>query len=283
MSILRDSVQTWVDEFMENKYRFLFTKEYFHFLASKGDEGIEKGLKDIIDRPIKNFDFYNYYYYVMWYKALKNAAGEDIVNILEVASGDEDMIPQVMDRIYNKESQYVSFNMNKKLTREFYGKTKELDVSVLVIEEDAKYIPDYFGPDYFNIVAFQHSINDVIQSILCHKEGIDTINSDWMKVLPHMIKIMQRELQEGTLEQHAKKEFLSLISNCIDTLTQNGMMIFSHYMFQLDLDLGYPYELWHNMLPMARKWILESGLMVEEIEFEGFDKQWWMFLRKKLN
>jgi hypothetical protein len=283
MSILRDSVQTWVNEFRENKYKFLFSKEYFEFLASKSDEEIEYGLKHIIESPINYFDFYNYYYYVMWYKSLRNAVGEDTVNVLEIASGDEDMISQVMDKTFNKESQYVSFNMNKKLNREFYRKTKGLEVSLLVIEEDAKYIPDYFGPNYFNAVAFQHSINDVIQAILCHKESIDTIDTDWMKVLPHMIKIMQRELQEGTLEQHAKKEFLSLISNCMDTLTQNGMMIFSHYMFQLDLDLGYPYELWHNMLPMARKWILESGLMVEEIEFEGFDKQWWMFLRKKLN
>lgn len=283
MRILRNSVQTWVDEFRENKYRFLFSKEYFNFLASKGDEEIESGLKHIIESPINYFDFYNYYYYVMWYKALKNAAGDDTVNVLEIASGDEYMIPQVMDKSFNKESQYVSFNMNKKLTKEFYQKTKGLEVSVLVIEEDAKYIPDYFGPNYFNVVAFQHSINDVIQAILCEKEGIDTIDTDWMKVLPDMIRIMQRELQEGTLEQHAKKEFLNLIASCMDTLNQDGIMIFSHYMFQLDLDLGYPYELWHDMLPMARKWILESGLMLEEIEYEGFDKQWWMFLRKKLN
>lgn len=281
MRILRDSVQTWVEEFRENKFEFLFSKEYFAFLTSKGDEEIESGLKDIMEKPISNFDFYYYYYYVMWYKALRNAVGEDTVNVLEVASGDEDMIPQVMDRIFNKESQYVSFNMNKKLTQEFYLRTKELEISMLVIEEDAKYIPDYFGPNYFDVVAFQHSINDVIQAILCHKEGIDTIDTDWMKLLPHMIKVMQTELQEGTLEQHVKSGFLSLITNCMETLTQNGIMIFSHYMFQLDLDLGYPYELWHDMLPMARKWILESDLMLEEIEFEGFDKQWWMFLKKK--
>lgn len=281
MNIFGNDVQLWIKQFKANKYKFLFSEEYLNFLSSKSDSDIEKGLCDIIERPIKNYDFYNYYYYVMWYKALQKAAKQNTVNVLEIASGDEDMIPQTMDKMFSKDSQYITFNMNKILTEGLYRKTKELAISVLVIEEDAKLIPDYFEPGYFDVIVFQHSINDVIQSILCDKEGVDTINSSWMEVLPDMIKIMQRELREGTLEQHVKIEFLKLISNCMETLSQDGMMVINHYMFQLDLDWGYPYELWHDMLPIVRKWILESSLMLEEIEFEEFDRQWWMFLRKK--
>jgi hypothetical protein len=248
--------------------------------TSKGDTEIENGVIEIINKPVTKFDFYNYYY-VMWYKALKNAVGENTVNILEIASGDEDIVPQVMDKLFGKESQYVSFDMNKKLMQELNRKTNGLAISVLVMEEDAKLITDYFGPGYFNMVVFQHSIKNVVQAILCRKEGIDIKDSDWMEVPPDVAKIILGELQEGSLEQHVKKEFLNLISDCMDTLTQNGMMIFSHHMFQLDLDWRYHSELYNDMFLIIRKCILESDLKLEEIEFEGFDKQWWMFLRKK--
>jgi len=45
----------------------------------------------------------------------------------------------------------------------------------------------------------------VIQAILCDREGIDTIDSDWMETLPEMIRIVQREVAEGTLAQHANR------------------------------------------------------------------------------
>ena len=233
-------------------------------------------------RTDRLFTLHDYYYSDMWEKALKNAVAENTVNVLEIASGDEDMIPRMMDKIFSIESQYVSFNMNKHLAQELYSKTNSLEISVLVMEEDIKLIPDYFGPEYFNLVIFQDSIEDIIQATLFHKEGIDIIDSVSMEVLPlDFAKIIHKELQEGILERNVKKEFLNLLSDCMDTMAHNGMMIFSQNMFKVNFDTEYSCEFCHDTLPRARKWILESDMMLQEIELGGFDRQWWMFLRKK--
>jgi hypothetical protein len=53
----------------------------------------------------------------------------------------------------------------------------------------------------------------------------------------------------------------------------------SHYMFQLDLDWGYPQNLWEDMIPITREWI-KGFTGCQEVSFEGFDPHWWMFFRK---
>jgi hypothetical protein len=40
-----------------------------------------------------------------------------------------------------------------------------------------------------------------------------------------------------------------------------------------------PWELFYGLIPMARRWIAESGLPVTEVSLPGADAQWWMFLR----
>lgn len=275
------TAKDWADMVRGGEYDFLFTDAYLEKLKDKSNEELEASFAEMIQKTIKNFDCFDFYFYIMWYHALINITGKDTVKALEVASGSTDIIPQVMDRIFHKESQYISSNMNKKLTEGLNERIGNLLISTRVIEDDALLISKYTGADFFDMVLFQHSANDIIQAILCERERIDTINSDWMETLPEMIRILQNEVGENTLEDHAKPGFIALLSSCLETLAYGGYMVFNHHMYQWDLDMGYPYTLWHDMIPMVRKWIAESDLKMEEVEFEGFDKQWWLFLRKK--
>ncbi len=135
------------------------------------------------------------------------------------------------------------------------------------------------GTGVADLVAFQHGVNDVIQGILCGRAGIDTVRPDWMEVFPQMIRLVQEGVQAGTLEVHVKPIFLQLLRDLLAMLKLGGVMAMHHYPFQFDLDWGYPVELYEQMIPMVRRWLpdLEG---CREIEFEGLDGQWWLFVRR---
>jgi SAM-dependent methyltransferase len=188
------------------------------------------------------------------------------------------MIPQMMARVY-PDSRYISANMNRRLTARLREKTKDLPIPVDVIEEDAANIDKHLPAESVDIIAFQHAVNDVVQAILCDREGVDTIDADWMETLPKMIGILQRETAQNTLEQHAKKPFLYLLEKLLGVLKNDGLIVMSHYMFQLDLDWGYPPGLWENFIPTTREWIRKLP-GCKEVFIEGFQPHWWMFLQK---
>jgi hypothetical protein len=129
------------------------------------------------------------------------------------------MIPQIISKKYeHPHTRYITANMNKKLTASLKSKTGNLPISVDVIEDAAQNICDYIGDRKFDIVAFEHSVNDVLQTMLAERDGIDTTNEDWWEILPRMIDIIKQEYLNGTLEVSVKDEFLGLIISCISTI-----------------------------------------------------------------
>jgi hypothetical protein len=273
-----DHYEKWLPLLEDSACQYLSAREYDDFKSiRKEDAAIQ--LKNLLERPITNFTVVNEVYFrARWAEVLRLLYHDNDLKLLEVASGDADMIPQVMARTYT-DSHYITANMNKLLNISLQDKTKDLSLKMEIIEDDASYIVKYLGPDFVDVIAFQHAINDVIQAILCDREGIDTIYSDWMETLPKMIEILQKETAQNTLEQHAKAPFLGLIRTLLTILKKNGVIAMNHYMFQLDLDWGYPPELFENIVPMTREWLHElEGC--EEIFLEGFDPKWWIFLKK---
>jgi hypothetical protein len=201
------------------------------------------------------------------------------LTLLEIASGDADMIPQML-ACDAPGSRYISANMNKLLTAGLRKKTRDLPISVEVIEDDAAAIDERLPAGCADLIAFQHAVNDVWQAILCDQEGIDTTGSDWMETLPAMIAIMQRETAENTLERNVKPGWLALLGSLAHVLKPGGLAAMNHYMFQLDLDWGYPPALWENIIPLAREW--SRGIPGwKEVTLDGFDPQWWLFLKKE--
>ena len=59
-----------------------------------------------------------------------------------------------------------------------------MDVNIRVVEDDAANIGLYYPESSFDVVAFHHAINDIIQTIIADREDIDTVNQDWWTIEP---------------------------------------------------------------------------------------------------
>ncbi|MCL6459665.1 MAG: hypothetical protein K6T85_16840, partial [Gorillibacterium sp.] len=273
-----DNYEKWLPLMADCARLYLNVQELKEYsLISQNEVGNQ--LKALLERPIARFTIVNEVYFrARWAEVLKALGPQDNLKLLEVATGDADMIPQVMARTHPN-SHYITANMNKHLNKSLLAKTKVLPLKLEIIEDDAAYVENHLGQEAVDLIAFQHAINDVIQAILCDREGVDTIHSDWMETLPKMIEILQKETAQNTLEEHAKISFLGLIDTLLKILKTNGIIAMNHYMFQLDLDWGYPPDLFKTMVPMTREWMKEiKGC--KEIFLDGFDSNWWIFLQK---
>ncbi len=273
-----DRFEKWPSCLDEYARQYLNEIEYQEYQAIRDPEKLSQ-LKAILEKPIAQFTAVNEVFFrARWAEVLSAAHPGNELTLLEVGSGDADMIPQMMARAH-PHSRYITANMNRILTERLREKTRDLPVEVVVIEEDAVEIDHHLPAESVDIIAFQHAVNDVIQAILCDQEEVDTIYADWMDTLPKMISILQRETAQNTLEQHARPAFLSVLERLLKVLKKDGLMVMSHYMFQLDLDWGYPPGLWEDLIPITREWIKELP-GCKEVFFEGFAPHWWMFYRK---
>ena len=273
-----DRYEKW-SPILDECARIYLSEHGFQEYQSIPDAERLRQLKALLEKPVVNFSAVNEAYFrAKWAEALSAACPNKKLTLLEVASGDADMIPQMMARAYPS-SRYITANMNRILTARLRENTKDLPITVEVIEEDAANIERFLPAESVDMIAFQHAVNDVLQAILCDREGVDTVDADWMETLPKMIGILQRETAQNTLEQHAKTPFLSLLGKLLLVLKKDGLIVMSHYMFQLDLDWGYPPGLWENLIPITREWIRELP-GCKEVFFEGFHPQWWMFYQK---
>lgn len=264
---------------LKNAERFLSQAEYERFITIPEKERACQ-LNDILNFPISKFTEVNELFFrSKWANLFNRLYLKKPIKLLEIASGDADMIPQALD-ISNPQSTYITANMNKILNQSLLSKTKNLKLKLELIDDDAANIKSYISESSVDMITFQHGVNDVLQAIICGKYGVDTVFADWMEILPEMIRLLNKELSENTFEQTVKSPFLQLMDNLRSLLTKDGIIAINHYMFQLDLDLGYPKNLFENLVPIIREWFREAG-DYEELEFDGFNKQWWIFLKNK--
>ena len=273
-----DKIDKWLPRLDESERRYLRPEEHAQYEAIPPAER-EKQLRALFAAPIASFTVVNEAYFrARWGEVMDMLHPAGSLTLLEVASGDADMIPQAMARTC-KNSVYITANMNEKLNESLMEKIGGLPLSTWLIAGDAANIHKHLGEGQADIIAFQHAVNDVLQAILCGQNGIDTVYSDWMETLPAMIELLKQETAAGTLEKHVRAPFMALMNALWPTLKKGGHAAINHYMFQLDLDWGYPPELFEHMAPMVREWLRDLPGS-REVAVDGFDPQWWIFLEK---
>ncbi len=248
-------------------------------------EGVRREqLAELLEHPIHRFTVINELYFrSKWADLIRATTGDDehAITLLEVATGDADMIPQALART-KPGSLYIASNMNERLSAGLRRKVALLPLEFKLIEGDATELRTHVPEKSVDLIAFQHGVNDVLQAMLCDREGIDTVHTDWMETLPRMIRLLQREVAQGTFAESVRAPFLRLLRTLLALLKDDGIIAINHYQFQLDLDWGYPPELWAGLIPLVRGWISDLA-GCSEFCLDRYSRQWWLLLKKAGN
>jgi len=275
-----DNLQKWLSKLEDDTTLGVFSPhEKAEFLAIPLARKHEL-LRDIMEKPV---DFesslvWPWYNWNKWVEVLQTAKPGESISLLELAAGSSIGIPRAMSAAFpHPETFYTTVNANKELTKWFRDSTKDLALNIEIIEDVANDLEGQVQGKTFDVVAFEHSINDIIFDMLGRKNGLDTVNVNWFAIHEEMIRFTNDEFTRGTLKSSVKDEIMGILASCKKVLKPGGIIIISHFMYQYDLDRGMNPVFWEQLLPIFREWVTETGEM-REVFYDGFDPQWWMFL-----
>ena len=258
--------------------RVLFADELEEWNSFPEDERMRR-LESVCSHPLVEFSSVRTLFFrLKWMDVLRLVCPGAGAFVFEVGSGSTDLIPTALTK-HDTAGQYVTANMNQGLTQGFREKTKNLPISIRVIEDDAMNILRYLPEQSVDALIFEHSANDIMQAMLAEENGLDTTRRDWYEIFTEMVRLINQEYENETMAKNLKPAFLTLVRNCLAVVKPGGFAVFSHHMYQYDLDHGYNYDLHENIISIIRPWLAEiEG--AAEVEAEGFDPHWWLFLKK---
>ena len=248
---------------------------------------IEKLLNEIFTDTVNLKDdiswlLYESYYIFAWYDLFNKLSLPTDMSIYEIATGDIIYVPQALDIYSAKRGKYITLNLNKELSQNFISKTANLDVNIRIIADNGINILNYYNENTFTVVAFQHAINDIIQTIVAEIEGIDTLNNNWWQIEPQMLRAVYTRYKTGKLKDTVYEKFIDIIKMCYQSLEKDGYMIFNNCTFNNDYNEDdYSLDFHSLYINMAREWIAEADLGLDEINIKGYESKWWMILKKK--
>ncbi len=258
--------------------RFLFLKEHWRWKTLPRKKRQQK-LKALLCAPLADFSIvYTLYFRWKWVDIFQKVMLPTNATVLEIGAGASDMIPKALYQ-YSNVASYITVNMNQALAKQQLRKTRAMKHNIQIIADDANNIQQHLHGKQVDCLVFEHSCNDILQTFLAEQYGIDTTNSEWFSILPDMIRLINEQYESGTFEQSLKELFMHLLNACLCVLKPGGLLVISHYMFQMDLDWGYNPSLWEDMLLLIKPWLLQVTELAEE-QVSGLDPQWWLVMRK---
>ncbi|SMF82673.1 hypothetical protein SAMN05661091_2218 [Paenibacillus uliginis N3/975] len=262
-----------------------FSAETKELIASLSDDELHRRLDGMITPPItlaerSDPEMLQLYYTSSYVHLMEFLNVPKDAKLFEIAAGDTIFIPKALDTHGEEGAKYVTANLNQDLTEGFRDKTAELSIEIQVIEDNGARILNYCGQGSMDVIVFHHALNDIVQTMIAQREGIDTIHSDWWSVEPQMLQAVMDYHNRGELKQAVYGEFISIIETCHQLLKEEGIIIFDNCIYAGYEKIGYSSEFHSNYIQFAREWINEADLGLQEVQVPGFDEKWWMVLQK---
>lgn len=267
--------------------RFFIAKDANEEIIKLPVERIESLLEGFTKAPMIRKDtaskqLSNVYRIFCWIEAFEKLSLSSDSTLLEIAPGNGTSIVTAFDAVSSGKGKYTAVNLNKKLTEEFktHTHTKNPKIDIRVIEDDVRNLLKYVMKGTIDIVAANHAIDNILETIIAEKEGIDTVNSDYLEIIPKLIRRYEKVYLNGTLKNLASKEFIDTIKAIHSLLKPGGYLIFHQFVLQEAIDFGASVSTQSAFVDIAREWIRDSNLDFETIKLDDFDPKWWVFFKK---
>lgn len=177
-------------------------------------------------------------------------------------------------------AEYLTINLNRKLCEQLRVKIAHLKMSIRIVEDNAQKALDYLPPQSLDVACFHHAINDILQTAVSEPRGMDTTAIDWFPSERQMIEWLAEDAKAQRLDQRGKPELLKIVGDAVRLVRPGGYLVFDHFNWHKFIGVAwFPWDLFYNLIPLARQWIAASGLPVTEVRLDGVNPQWWMILQ----
>jgi SAM-dependent methyltransferase len=218
---------------------------------------------------------------VQWLETFEKLELPRDSNAYEPCAGASEPALLATDIYTDGKGSYTTLNLNRPLAAQFREKIGKVRVPVRIIEEDATGDLD-LEPESFDVACFHHAINDLLQTAVSEPRGMDTRTVDWWPNERQMIEWLAEEDEAGLLDERARPALLAAVQNAVNLVKPGGVLLFDHWTWVAHSRMDwFPWELFCNLIPLARGWIEAADLPLTEIPLEGRDPQWWMAFRKR--
>jgi hypothetical protein len=243
---------------------------YTRLLESCGTQG----------KPILSNCWFDIYWTASWVNALLAARVAPAATVLEVGAGLSSNFIRAASSLLGSRGRYVAVNLNRRLGDSFKRRNRQLPIRTRFIEGNARDIQQTLSADSCAFIAFNHQINDIVQTIVFEGSGHKTDDADWYSMVPEMVRLIVQAQESGEMQRTLAPQFLEIIRSCAKVLHRGGVMGFNNAVTPLLLRHGYSEDLLGSFVPLARRWIGEGIESLQEESFAGFDSQWWLFFRR---
>lgn len=254
-------------------------------IAEFSTEEIESRLEGFTRAPTIHKDSFDVqlsgvYHILSWEKAFRDLGVRKDSTLIEIAPGAGTHIVTAFDLISGGKGKYLAFNLNKKLTSHFKSQTENSNLDIRIIEDDAKNALVYIPKETIDIVAGNHAINDILETIIANKEGLDTVGQDWFEIAPRLMREYEKAYLNGTLRNLVFDDFIDIMRAIYFTLKPGGYLVLNYYVYPVEIDWGGSVAVRSAFVNLARQWIGEADIGFETLSLNGFDPKWWGFFRK---
>jgi len=172
---------------------------------------------------------------------------------------------------------YTTINLNRPLCAQLRARIGHLRMALRIIEDNAQTALEHLPAGSVDVACFHHAINDILQTAVAEPRGMDTTAVDWFPNERQMIQWLAEEATAHRLEPRGRPELMRIVGDAVRLVRPGGYLLFDHWNWCRFIGVDwFPWELFYNLIPLARQWLAESGLPLTEVRLEGIDPQWWM-------